>query len=112
MNKKTIALFSCLMLSPMFLLATPAKAETLETTTSILPNSTDRYDTYLIYRWDSINTYSFTKLVTNYNGFQVPVKFENTGHKRIVNGRPQYEYVGIVRNTKFGVYNKIISDTK
>lgn len=69
MNKKTIALFSCLMLSPMLLLASPAKAETVTTTTSILPSATDRYDTYVTYTWESYDTYSFTRLVTNRNGF-------------------------------------------
>ncbi|WP_160463207.1 hypothetical protein [Streptococcus zhangguiae] len=39
----------------------------------------------------------------NVTGFNIPVRFENTGDKRIVNGRPQYRYVGIIEDTDFGV---------
>ncbi|HEL1761328.1 TPA: hypothetical protein ACGO3Z_000127 [Streptococcus suis] len=41
--------------------------------------------------------------MTNANGHQVPVKFERTGAKKIVNGSPRYQYVGIIYDTNYGV---------
>lgn len=107
-NKKTIALFSCLMLSPMLLLARPAKAETVEVTTNAHHTLAD---SRIITRWTYYRGYSFTELVRNNRGKMVPVRFSWTGD--ISSGpNPQYYYVGVIQDTDFGVYNKIISDTK
>ncbi len=57
----------------------------------------------VIYTWESFNSLSFTRIMTNANGHQVPVKFERTGAKKIVNGSPRYQYVGIIYDTNYGV---------
>ncbi|MER0123495.1 hypothetical protein ABPH35_05930 [Streptococcus sp. ZJ93] len=75
---------------------------------SLLTNaSTAEYGTLsrsrVIYTWESFDQYSFTRIMQNANGFNIPVRFENTGDKRIIRGRPQYRYVGIIEDTNFGV---------
>lgn len=57
----------------------------------------------VIYTWESFNSLSFTRIMTNAYGHRVPVKFERTGAKRIVNGSPMYKYVGIIYDTNYGV---------
>ena len=57
----------------------------------------------VIYAWESFNSLSFTRIMTNAYGHRVPVKFERTGGKRIVNGSPQFRYVGIIYDTNYGV---------
>ncbi|MDW8680723.1 hypothetical protein Q7W17_01110 [Streptococcus suis] len=57
----------------------------------------------VIYTWESFDSLSFTRIMTNANGHQVPVKFERTGGIRIVNGSPEFRYVGIIYDTNYGV---------
>lgn len=57
----------------------------------------------VIYTWETFDRLTFTRIMTNANGYRVPVKFERTGAKRIINGRPHYKYVGIIYDTKYGV---------
>ncbi|HGA1493121.1 TPA: hypothetical protein ACIRLG_000289 [Streptococcus suis] len=57
----------------------------------------------VLYIWESFNSESFSRIMTNANGYQVPVRFKRTGAQKIFNGSPRYQYVGTIYDTNYGV---------